>query len=69
MERVGGEWTKVDANWVCDFDFFLQQARLQKALDGGYDDPDVRRHKNEGRWDSMKAWINRTKENNALQTE
>lgn len=69
MERVGGEWTKVDANWVCDFDFFLQQSRLQKALDGGYDDPDVRRHKSEGRWESMKAWINRTKENNALQTE
>lgn len=55
LEKVGQEWELVSANWVCSFDFFLQAKSCMKALEGGYDDPDVRRHKSEGRWEKIKS--------------
>lgn len=55
LEKVGDDWELVSANWICSFDFFLQAKSCMKALEGGYDDPDVRKHKAQGRWEKIKS--------------
>lgn len=55
LEKVGNDWELVSANWMCSFDFFLQAKSCMKALEGGYDDPDVRKHKAQGRWEKIKS--------------
>ena len=49
-----GDWELVNADWICYFDFFLQASCCMKALEGGYDDPDVRKQKANGTWKRFK---------------
>ena len=45
MCRDGTDWVLQDTDWRADFDFFLQRKSFTKALEGGYDDPTVRKLK------------------------
>lgn len=49
-----GEWDTVTTDWISHFDFFLQAKSCMKALEGGYDDPDVRKQKSCGQWERFK---------------
>lgn len=41
----GTEWVFQDTDWSATFDFFMQQSSFTKAIEGGYDDPTMRRLK------------------------
>lgn len=45
MCKDGNDWVTQDTDWRADFDFFLQRKSFTKALEGGYDDPTVRKFK------------------------
>jgi hypothetical protein len=45
MSKDGNDWILQDTDWRADFDFFLQRKSFTKALEGGYDDPTVRKLK------------------------
>lgn len=46
--RDGEDWVFVDREWRADFDFFMQQKSFTKAIEGAYDDPDIKRQKGKG---------------------
>ena len=39
--NTGNGYESRNKDWRCDFDFFLQQKSLVRALEGGYADPDL----------------------------
>lgn len=41
VKTPNGEIECHNRDWICHFDFFLQQSSLLKALEGGYADPDL----------------------------
>lgn len=52
--RDGAEWIFQDADWSATFDFFMQQKSFTKAIEGGYDDPTIRRLKEKRKDDATK---------------
>lgn len=50
----GTEWVFQDTDWSATFDFFMQQSSFTKAIEGGYDDPTMRRLKEKRKDDATK---------------